>query len=1724
MAKISFGARTKDGVNISVDSFDPNLPGALESLIDQIKLEIEARKLEKNDTYYMWKAILAYVKGRNAFVDYTGIGFSDEEKNALNNFIIDLADDKKVYTTLKKETTAYINGLLTDPQYLEQKGYSNEFVNKLKNNVSSDAIINLVINQKRFNNFARKFIKKSESEEERKEKESGINSRYTFAIYQLGGLKGNYFGNRNHEAVVEKLKQEYESSTVLTEEVKSEYIKYCDELLQYLRIIKEDKNLVTSTKIDVNKGLDAEQIKVEKVDIEAYKRLYAEIEASKEQGQKVIVERIVDPQRKLVRIRTNGSSDSDKNTRIVELESEENVKAAIEYSESYKVEQETIEAQQEGQVATTGQSGNPDPNDTTDNEQKEQSENPQPEKAGEDGSTGQGGDSNPENPDNNMTNEQTEGQNPENLENTGEDGSTGQGENPNPENPDNNVTNNQPEGQEQKNPENTGEDGSTGQEENSKEPGQPMNPGIVAPPTVRSSPTVEDDTDLSRAKSEVSPEDNHQVETSITNVIGSPETPINGTEKEDNNVALSGSEGGYSSVTSNPQAVSGDSGALATGGDNKVNANPEAKTGDNAVNADQKTGDNTVKADPKAVSGDSGALAAGGDSKVNANPEAKTGDNTNKTDQKTGDNALNTDQKATGGESGSISAAEGGTSDVDANSKATSGDSGSISAANGEGGDSNVEAEQKAVSGDSTSSVTGGNNEVNANPEAKVQSSGNSSVQDVGKVEDVGNFRLKNFGNSHLRNVGNARSQSNPTININLPPQMGYTYGYPQQPVVTTTQGVPTQQTTVQSPQGFPSQQFIFGTPQGAQTQQPVNPPQNPPSDPNLIPMYIPNYGFVYVPRETLQTQEQIEQQTAGTSGQNRGNGENERQQTVSGFDPYDPDNSGSLRRETRQRNLGGNERTTGTGSQGTHETSGNRQRKPLNYNPLQFNEQAKPFVAPLDLSDDDFDDTMIRHMNRGSGRDTGTGGTGNDDGTTREQDSGSSLNNGTGFRLNNETGGTGNGNGGAGNGSTSETETNDYRFMFDSHRDVPDFKGQHSFDELKAYHDLLEPYVDSTTGEIKYRVNGKEYIARNDTEKTIIDFSECWGLLVGYEIPTLSEEENVGYKFLFNLVSREFEKSALTHAPVDFDLIKKGFETYYPGHPLYNEKSWEDVYNDIVANQSTLSRYFSTFITTRDPKYTEKEEYAFLRDYQKKREGNIQIDFEDSLKYSKIKNNKPFDYILSTQYNLFSHLHDLIEDELTGSEEYNDDLEQYIKHRRTLAKQLKDFDKENNYRDLIYTGNRTDLSMINSYLVDGRNPAITDGEILDYLEYVRLTETFPAASLTDEQINQLIKYETTNCYARAIHYIKLNQDFGVFKEDTLAAVRNLITQQIFSNSTLLSRPNDITRYLYLVVKNSDHGLSREELNLLAQFESRPEFSELTVAMERDYLKDSTYNHFRPTFNKVDYYDEMKELSKYNKKYGTYEGEVYKKRNNKKYIPRTTQEHGKIRLANLWFNNVSSEMDDSNVYLYELFNDFVNMCDGKGLDLEMFRRIVLKSGIDNPLEMVARITPIAHDLKDCIQDVQGLTKYEKENGRVHLDVKKMTGLFPADYTESEVTENDKFVSHMIASSFPNLLKKSPKAFHKFSLDASETLENVIYCIKDSVMNNKVIDLIELQCEACTSRKQKDLCKTLFKTPGHLSGLVGVVCDMYHLDVTKANVNDHEVSGLNIDARGRGQHL
>lgn len=212
---------TESGISVNYTTTNENDFNTLNDKINACFKPVEDNPVNP-ESDVRWDKILTYIKRRLVSIDVNGLQFTDKETKDFYSMIERLAEDscfssQQIYSTDRKKTFANIQSIFTDEKLIEQLGVSKEFVSKVLTNVSYDVLTDLTINEKRYSKVKKEY-----------------GGRVDFALTQLNGAKGKYFQSRDKKAAIERLKNEYSLDTSITFEKRSEYIEYCNELLDYI--------------------------------------------------------------------------------------------------------------------------------------------------------------------------------------------------------------------------------------------------------------------------------------------------------------------------------------------------------------------------------------------------------------------------------------------------------------------------------------------------------------------------------------------------------------------------------------------------------------------------------------------------------------------------------------------------------------------------------------------------------------------------------------------------------------------------------------------------------------------------------------------------------------------------------------------------------------------------------------------------------------------------------------------------------------------------------------------------------------------------------------------------------------------------------------------------------------------------------------------------------------------------------------------------------------------------------------------------------------------------------------------------------------------------------------------------------------------------------------------------------------------------------------------------
>lgn len=262
-------SETESGNLFYLESFDKDIYDKVTEAKENVQVNTTYKKVKLNDREKVWDEIILYAKSRRMTQDfYNGESYTDEEKKAVYNFVVNLSNEKRVNTTFIRKslenTQKFIEEIFKDRDKLKSLGLTDELIDKLNNSVELSKLAKLASAEKR---IRRRVDVNNPS----------IAERIKFATTELERV--GYFDLRNASLAqfengvfksskplaLQKLKENYENN--------SEYEHFCDEILSYLNTKAMANNRVVETKVEepeiiVNNELNNNYI------VDSYEKFY----------------------------------------------------------------------------------------------------------------------------------------------------------------------------------------------------------------------------------------------------------------------------------------------------------------------------------------------------------------------------------------------------------------------------------------------------------------------------------------------------------------------------------------------------------------------------------------------------------------------------------------------------------------------------------------------------------------------------------------------------------------------------------------------------------------------------------------------------------------------------------------------------------------------------------------------------------------------------------------------------------------------------------------------------------------------------------------------------------------------------------------------------------------------------------------------------------------------------------------------------------------------------------------------------------------------------------------------------------------------------------------------------------------------------------------------------------------------------------------------------------
>lgn len=312
-------AETESGNLVYLESFNQNIYKEVLEQKEKVEQTTKYKKDPLTDEQKIWDEVILYAKRRRIAQDfYRSASFTEEEKEVLYNFIVNVIESEKGISIsndkkYREKNEKIFEELFKDKDKLINLGLTEEIINKVVNTNGIKKLASLAGTEKR----ARRRLDLSNPE---------IQEKIEFAIVELDKI--DYYNLRNASAVqfedgkfvssqpkvVRELKENYDLANI-PDDKKLKYKSYCDEILGYLeKKAKNNRKVVTTEVVTPQVSFE----KYSDVVIDSYDKLKETLDLVRhgkldEEHYEIIVEPDSNnPTRRLVRISLlNGISRGD---------------------------------------------------------------------------------------------------------------------------------------------------------------------------------------------------------------------------------------------------------------------------------------------------------------------------------------------------------------------------------------------------------------------------------------------------------------------------------------------------------------------------------------------------------------------------------------------------------------------------------------------------------------------------------------------------------------------------------------------------------------------------------------------------------------------------------------------------------------------------------------------------------------------------------------------------------------------------------------------------------------------------------------------------------------------------------------------------------------------------------------------------------------------------------------------------------------------------------------------------------------------------------------------------------------------------------------------------------------------------------------------------------------------------------------------------------------------
>ncbi len=631
------------------------------------------------------------------------------------------------------------------------------------------------------------------------------------------------------------------------------------------------------------------------------------------------------------------------------------------------------------------------------------------------------------------------------------------------------------------------------------------------------------------------------------------------------------------------------------------------------------------------------------------------------------------------------------------------------------------------------------------------------------------------------------------------------------------------------------------------------------------------------------------------------------------------------------------------------------------------------------------------------------------------------------------------------------------------------------------------------------------------DGVKQAIALANIWGATVGYG---RNQEEEKESRELFTAFD-----NLMSAGPITDDTFEKakGLFTFFLGD--YGITTYDELFGRPTFKDFIIQYYQNTNITHADVDSHYSAFRSRLSDRLRDPSGDSYwSDFDSYRLYPGI--NRDVDY---ANQDLFNSLSSIIYGNNIGisNEEMTKRINEYRGAFIYRSALIKDFD--NKYLIENYLEERCDLTpgfiSPSSRKILEMPPENLREYGKKYIEYIELSQIKEIGKLTLEENSRYVRLVINNPYARLSEYVKEAVCCGVLGKNTARFIDATIQRNICSEF-VNADVREVLNYLVLVEKSRRVGLTNEENALVEDLNNNAYYAELSDCITSDYESMNNISYSDILNDWGDNYANVMTMKNITDKYALDDfGNIIDKETGNYYTPASKKDL-EIVFSCKWFANVCSDISPDNDTLIQLFGNYAEHFVGKEPNFNVFRKLVRDAGLTVDNEKLNKLQSEESHLMDMALDIKGYTGYEKEHGKVYVDIEKLAGIDGIESADCDL--DDKRMRRLIDYKFPDRYQHSTAYYSKYADAMCRTLNVITRTIKSQVLEGtEDIDARKIYKKFPVCSRERKYARKLLATDEDVQTITEITINKYHLDQEPTVVNtlpvETAVAGMRMSA-------